>query len=158
MNMLIALMVRITVVGLLMSTMVAPSYAQTPSQVEKEELLKIQDEWGAARINGDAAYLETLYAEEFRISNMNGDVVDRARDIAVFAVRPRVLEPISIVDEDMQVSVYGDVAIVTGIENLKGTFNGVRGPDLALRFTNVFVRRDGRWQMVTHHSTPIRQK
>lgn len=157
MNVHITVMVRMAVVGLLMSTTVATSHAQDPVQADKDELLRIQGEWAAARVAGDAAYLEHLYAKEFRIFNMNGEAVDRASDIAVFAVRPRVLEPSSIVDEDMEVSVYGDVAVVTGIENLEGTFNGVRGPDLALRFTNVFVRRDGRWQMVTHHSTPIRQ-
>jgi ketosteroid isomerase-like protein len=53
----------------------------------------------------------------------------------------------------MDVSAYGDTAIVTGVENLKGVAGGVPG-EMALRFTNVFVRRDGRWQLVLHHSTP----
>ena len=30
--------------------------------------------------------------------------------------------------------------------------------EMALRFTNVFVRRDGRWQLVLHHSTPVQAK
>jgi hypothetical protein len=95
-----------------------------------------------------------LYAKEFWITAMNGTVVTRAEDIGVFA--SRAMKPETISDEDMKVTVYHSLAIVTGLETVKGTYNGVHG-DFAQRFTNVYIRRDGRWQMVTHHSTPIRK-
>jgi ketosteroid isomerase-like protein len=115
-------------------------------------LIKLQNEWATARIKGDVAFLERLYAKEFRITAMDGSVVDRARDIDVFASGE--MKPQAINDEDMKVAVYGETAIVTGIEDVKGTYKGNYG-EFALRFTNVFIRRDGRWQMVTHHSTPV---
>jgi ketosteroid isomerase-like protein len=57
-------------------------------------------------------------------------------------------------DVEMKVSTYGNTAIVTGIENLGGTLNGIYG-EMSLRFMNVFVHRDGRWQLVAHQSTLI---
>ena len=84
---------------------------------------------------------------------MNGSVVTRDADIGVF--RSGEMKPESIVDEDMKVSVYDNTAIVTGVENVKGAYKGNFG-QFALRFTNVYVRRDGRWQLVTHQSTSIR--
>jgi hypothetical protein len=66
------------------------------------------------------------------------------------------MKPETISDADMKVTVYDNLAIVTGLETVKGTYNGVPG-DFAQRFTNVYVHRDGRWQMVTHHSTAIRK-
>ncbi|GAB2561003.1 hypothetical protein GCM10027190_08330 [Spirosoma areae] len=57
----------------------------------------------------------------------------------------------------MTISRYGEVAIVTGREHVKGTYKGNPG-DFRLRFTNVFVRRDGRQQMITHHSTEVSKK
>lgn len=130
------------------------AHAQSPGPAEAE-LIRLQHAWAAARVSGDTAFLETLYAKEFRITTAAGRVVERAADIALFATR--TIKPEYIRDEDMRVSFYGDTALVTGVENLKGTYNGVPG-EMALRFTNVYVRRDGRWQMVAHHSTQVREK
>ena len=124
---------------------------QAAGEVEAE-LLAIQHQWAKARIDGDVQFLERLYAREFWISAMNGTVVTREADIGTFASRETKPETIS--NEGMKVSVYDSVAIVSGIENVKGTYKGMPG-DFAMRFTNVYVHRDGRWQMVTHHSTPI---
>jgi ketosteroid isomerase-like protein len=55
---------------------------------------------------------------------------------------------------DLKVTRYGETAVVTGVENLKGTYKGRPG-EMALRFTNTLVRRDGRWQLVAHQSTRV---
>ena len=129
-------------------------------QTEKD-LLGLQDKWAAARIKGDIAFLERFYAQDLRLQVMDGSVVERKDDIAMFdRVRrgdPNTIKPEYIRDVDMKVSDYGDTAVVTGKENLKGTYKGTFG-EMALRFTNVFVRRDGRWQLVLHHSTRIQAK
>lgn len=129
--------------------------AQTADLKTEKELLKIQDEWAAARVNRDVQYLEKLYAKEFRITNMGGSSVTREQDISNFASGD--LKPESVVDEDMKVAVYDKTAIVTGVEKVKGAYKGNRG-DFSLRFTNIFVRRDGRWQLVLHHSTQMPKK
>ncbi|SDR13274.1 nuclear transport factor 2 family protein [Pseudoxanthomonas sp. CF125] len=129
----------------------APGVAQSAGESGKE-LLRIQDEWAAARVKRDVAYLERLYAKEFRVHSMNGSVVSREADIGVFASGE--LKPDRVEDQDMEVSVYGDTALVTGIENVAGTYKGNYGA-MALRFLNVFVRRDGHWQLVIHQSTPV---
>ena len=139
--------------------LVTPAWAQPADETgagqadaqTESELLALHDAWAAARIGADIAFLEDFYAPEFRVQAMNGSVVSRADDIAAFA--DGIIKPETIEDLDMDVSLYGDTAIVTGVENLKGTAGGVPG-EMALRFTNVFVRRDGRWQIVLHHSTP----
>jgi ketosteroid isomerase-like protein len=125
--------------------------AQADSQAETE-LIALQNAWAKARIERNVGFLERLYAKEFWITSMNGSVVTRAEDIGVFASGD--MKPETIIDDDMKVAVYGDFAIVTGREKLKGTYKGFAG-DFVQRFTNVYVRRDGRWQMVTHHATPI---
>jgi hypothetical protein len=125
--------------------------AQADTQVDAE-LLALQNEWAKARIEGSVKFLERLYAKEFWITAMNGSVVTRAEDIGVFASGE--MKPETISDEDMKVTVYENFAIVTGREKLKGTYKGFAG-DFVLRFTNVYVHRDGRWQMVTHHATQI---
>jgi ketosteroid isomerase-like protein len=141
-------------IGLSGLIVLLPSCAHSRGETEKE-LIRIQNEWAAARVKPDVPYLENLYAKEFRIQAMNGTVVERDADIAKFATG--ALKPDYVKDEDMKVSVYGDTAVVTGIENVGGTYKGTFG-EMSLRFTNVFVRRDGRWQLVAHQSTLIPKK
>jgi ketosteroid isomerase-like protein len=135
---------------------VVATASMAQSSVEKE-LLAIQKQWADARVKPDIDYLERLYAEEFRVQDINGDVNSREDDIAMF--RERRIKPQFVRDEDMSMSVYGESAVVTGIENVGGTYE--TGPrkgqyaEFSIRFTNVFVRRDGRWQLVLHHGTAI---
>lgn len=143
------------VVGLIF---LIPSVAQSPVETEKE-LLTIQKQWADARVKPDIPYLERLYAKEFRVHTMYGSVASREDDIAMF--REGKIKPDFVRDVDMNVSVYGEVGIVTGIENVGGTYPS--GPlkgqygELSMRFTTIFVRRDGRWQLVLAQGTPIQQ-
>jgi len=88
---------------------------------------------------------------------MTGAVASREDDIAMF--REGRIRPDFIRDEDLNVSIYDEVALVTGIENVAGSYPS--GPlkgqhaELSIRFTNVFVHRDGRWQLVLHQGTQI---
>ena len=48
----------------------------------------------------------------------------------------------------------GDVVVLTGAALVKGVSKSVVR-DLAVRFTNVYAKRDNRWRMVAWQSTPI---
>ena len=49
---------------------------------------------------------------------------------------------------------YGDTVVLTGIAQIKVTANG-NPLAFGVRFTDVYARRDGRWQMVTWQSTKL---
>lgn len=133
------------------------SASRDPARTE-QEMLRLHEQWAAARIKGDVAFLERFYGEDLRLQVMDGSVVQRKDDIDMFdriaKGDPDVIRPSYIRDVDVKVASYGDTAVVTGIENLKGTHKGVYG-EMALRFTNVLVWRDGRWQLVSSQSTRI---
>ena len=58
----------------------------------------------------------------------------------------------SIEPSDMKVRVYGTTAIITASATMKVTSKGVPATN-HLRYTDVWVLRDGRWQMVGWQST-----
>jgi ketosteroid isomerase-like protein len=124
----------------------------------EKELLALHEQWAAARVNGDVAFLERFYGQELRLNQADGGIVERKDDIELFNRAGKsdseVVKPEYIRDVDMKVTPYGDTAVVTGVENLKGTYRG-RAGEMALRFTNVLVRRDGRWQLIAHQSTRV---
>ncbi|MFO7694978.1 MAG: nuclear transport factor 2 family protein [Vicinamibacterales bacterium] len=55
---------------------------------------------------------------------------------------------------DMRVLVFGDHAVVNGTTTVKQT---LRGKDMSgsTRWTDTFVKRDGRWQAVRSHSAKV---
>jgi hypothetical protein len=111
-----------------------PSSAQFANETE-QELTKILRNYATARMTGDVAFLEKLYAKEFRITGTDGSLIERDTDIALFANGQ--IKPQSIEDDDLKVSIYcTDVAIVTGRETLKGTYKGNYGEG-SLRFTTL---------------------
>ena len=122
-----------------------------PRESDREQqIVRLEQAWREARIRGDTAFLDSLYAKEFRVQGTNGKVISREADIAGFAsgdIRPEVIDA-----EEMNVALYGDVAVVTGLDRLKGRYKGRTGEG-RVRFTDVFVWRDGRWQLVAIQGT-----
>ena len=158
MNKVTAALVCIAIVAIASLIPPIPGVAQSSNEAEKE-LLLIQKPWADARVKLDIAYLEHLYAKEFRVQDIFGAVDSREDDISMF--REGRIKPEFVRDEEMKVSVYGESAVVTGIEKVGGRYpagplKGQRA-EFWIRFTNVLVRRDGRWQLVLSHGTQIPQ-
>lgn len=59
--------------------------------------------------------------------------------------------------DDIKVRVYGDTAVVTGRNTVKGQY---KGKDISgqTRWTDTWVKSAGRWQCVATHSSRIAQK
>lgn len=127
----------------------------------EQVLLTLHEQWAAARVNGDVAFLERFYGQELRLQQADGSIMQRNDDIELFNRAGKsdseVVKPEYIRHVDMRVTRYGETAVVTGVEQLKGTYKG-RAGEMALRFTNTLVRRDGRWQLVAHQSTPVQAR
>ena len=77
-----------------------------------------------------------------------------AQDIAIDTDKTGPSRVTSYKLDDLQVRVYGDVAIVTGRNATTGTLFG-KAASMKSRFTDVFVKRGGRWQCVANHTTAI---
>jgi len=59
--------------------------------------------------------------------------------------------------EDAKVRVYGNAAVVTGGATVKGQRKGVPVNNVT-RFTNVWVKRRGTWQLISYQATPVEQR
>jgi ketosteroid isomerase-like protein len=138
----------VAIVGLVIASVSWTARAATTEQ----ELTALEHIWKQAVVAGDAATLQRLYADEFTSIDQEGAVWNKAEDIGIDTNGWFRLDSYRL--EDMNVRVYGDLAVVTGRNTMKGTFLG-RAVMSQVRFTDVFVKRDGRWQCVTTQATPI---
>ena len=146
----------LTSIGVLTATNVtcSPRAPQATEEVQKD-IIRVEREWREARIKGNIAFLEALYAPDLRITGTDGSVNGRDADIALFA--SGALKPQSLENEDTKVFVYGDAAVAIGLDRFKGSYRGHYGEG-AYRFTHVYVRRHGRWQLVASQGTTPRAR
>ena len=128
----------------------SPRVALPSGKDDEAEIMRLEMAWRAARIAADTAFLNSFYAPELIIQGAGGTVITRDTDIGLFATG--VIRPESIVAEEIHVSRYDDVAIVTGVDHMKGTYGRDTGEG-RLRFMDVLVRRDGRWRLVAVQGT-----
>jgi len=121
----------------------------------EEELLKIEKAFADAIVKNDLEGIERLVADDWIIIDPNGETVDRARFLEV--IKSGALTHDMMESEDFRVRVYADAAVVTAITSTKGKFMGQEFSTRE-RATDVFVRRDGRWQCVLTHLTRFAKK
>ena len=121
----------------------------------EQELLKVEKEFAKAIVKNDLEGIERLVAVDWIIVGPDGEIVERARFFEV--IKSGAMTHDAMESEDFRIRVYGDSAVVTGITRTKGKFMGQEFSTKE-RATDVFVKRDGRWQCVLTHLTRLPKK
>jgi ketosteroid isomerase-like protein len=121
----------------------------------EEELLKLEKAFAETIVGNDLEGLGRVVADDWIIIDPNGEIVDRARFFEV--IKSGALTHDIMESEDLRVRVYGDSAVVTAITRTKGKFMGQEFSTRE-RATDVFVKRDRRWQCVLTHLTRFPEK
>jgi ketosteroid isomerase-like protein len=106
----------------------------------------------AAMIAGDVAILAPLLADDLTYTHSSGRVDTKAQFLD--NLRSGQQKYFSIAPEDTAVRVYGDTAVSTGRSAMHVSAAG-QEMRFRIQFTDVWVRRDGRWQMVAWQSTRL---
>ena len=121
----------------------------------EEELLKLEKAFGEAIVKNDLEGIGRFVTDDWIIIDPNGEIVDRARFFEV--IKSGALTHDTMESGDLRVRVYADTAVVTAITSAKGKFMGQEFSTQE-RATDVFVKRDGRWQCVLTHLTRFGKK
>lgn len=133
------------------------------SESNKEEVIKVEDARIRAHQGKDQAGMERIYADDLVWTFPTGERFTKSQfiDIIVnqklkpFVVSDGKVQPVTTIkQEDRHFYVFGNTVVVTRYASMKELFNGKPLPH-PRRFFNVYVKEDGRWQLVTHHSAPV---
>ena len=123
-----------------------------PVESDQQVLVELEQQWNAALYQKDTELIESLLADEFMVTYDDGSRGDKAKELALAAEFDQAVE--SAIQDEFDVRVYRDTAVVSFTLNLVGLRQGQRS-ELTLRYTDVWVIRDGRWQCVSSHSTRV---
>lgn len=117
----------------------------------RDELIGLQNEWMDAWRRRDEARLREILGDEFTLTSARTDRLMAKPEWLELVLSGRVVNE-SFEYSDLLVHVYGDVAVVKSRLRQQASVDG-RPWNETFMLTDVWVRRDGRWQVVTRHSS-----
>ena len=118
----------------------------------EETVARLERALGDALARCDVEALRHFFADDFIGINPLSVEVTKADVLAQMGSSDYEAE--SIVNEVHRVRVFGNVAVVTAHGTAKGRYKGQRA-DMVFAYTRIWVERDGRWQAVAAHASPI---
>lgn len=146
------------VVLLLSSLSVAEARRQAVSKAE-EEVRKVEREWLDAYEKFDADAMDRIVAEDFTITFPNSQVQRKPQLMAqTRAQRSAAPPPVTrIRTEQVESRAYGDTVILMGVVISEYERDG-KTTTMRFRYTDTYVRHDGRWQVVASHLSNVAEK
>jgi ketosteroid isomerase-like protein len=120
----------------------------------EQEIQQFHREYGHAQLTNDIAMLERIWADDHIFINTFGVVQTKAERLADAKSGTRKIDSFHL--DDVQVRVYGNTAVVTSHATIKMQ---LRGQELSFqaRGIDVYVKKNGRWQVVAAQATRIAQ-
>ncbi len=110
------------------------------------DVLAQERRWLTAITEGDRATVESILAPGFKHINADGELLDRAQEIAALEKVSFTMNP-----SEQLVDIAGDTAVIHGVNTL---IDG--GKVLAReRFTDVFVLQNGTWMALSAQETTL---
>lgn len=138
-------------------TVLTPALVSAQSEkqnlVIEKEIRKLDLAHADAVLRGDLTAMDKTWIKDFKVNNPFNEVdkADRIRTGAVtYSSFVRVAE---------SVQVHGDTVIVMGHEEVVPKGNSPdAGKTINRRYTNIFMKRSGKWRLIARHANVICQR
>ena len=118
---------------------------------DRAELAKLEVEWMARMQARDMERLEQLVAEGFRFTAIHLDPEPMTREQWMGAAREGYTI-VSFAFESMDIDLFGDTSVIHARYSQVASFEATNLSNV-FQLTDVWARRDGRWQVVARHSS-----
>lgn len=133
-------------------TSAAPGSRQ-PDPALVGALTRQADRWDEAIVRKDLPAIAANMSPDFRQIRGDGSVVDFDTFLRDITSPDLVIDPYSV--EELDVRVYGDVALLCGRTRMTGRSAGEPFTS-HYRYIDTYVRHDGRWRVCSVQITPVR--
>src|SRR2546427_11986824 len=120
----------------------------------EQELRRLENQWQEALSRPDLAILDRLMADDYILTTVGGEVVNKARVLAEVKSANATAD---VRNTEVAVRVYRSVAVVTGTVLISGKFND-KDVSTRSRYIKVYVKRHGQWRGVAAHATLVGQQ
>jgi ketosteroid isomerase-like protein len=129
---------------------------QTASQTSsvEDQIKKHERDYAQATVKEGPAAVDKYEADDIITTDPSGRVTDKAQDKTDLSSGDFKIQAEEL--SDLKVHIYGNTAVVAGTNTVSGTY---KGQDMSgkYRFTDTWVKRNGKWQVVASQYTKIQQ-
>ena len=130
--------------------------AQRPGKAETEAYMrKAEDDWAALTVRRVPGLMERILADDYVGVSSEGDVRDKARQVELGNAGPS-REFVSSKLDYVNYRHFGDTVFAQGQETLAR--KDASRPPLRLIWTDVWMWRDGKWQIVASQDSVLPEK
>jgi Domain of unknown function (DUF4440) len=126
---------------------------EKPGRLGKDKVVGLERELARAVQGRDLDKIDRILAAEFTLATGRPGAEVRSREEYLDVTRDRYVVN-SFEFDSIEPRVYGHVAVVRSRYRQEGRLDG-EDRSGAYLFTDVWVRRAGRWQLVTRHLSPL---
>jgi ketosteroid isomerase-like protein len=139
--------------GLLSLASAPVSQAQQTSGATEKAVMALENQWLQSQKTNNPDLVAPLLADKFVSTDDEGKVTNKAQTLA----NAKASKIVSAENENVQVTVFGDTAIATGLWVGKGTNEKGKPFDLRGRWTDTWIKMpNGKWQCVATQTTPVK--
>lgn len=142
-------MKRALVAFAITAVVLTASVAADDKAVE-QTIAKLERAWVSAIVDKDLVMLDELLAAEFTGTGPNGVTFSKGIAIADLKSGSYVVDKMSL--DEISVNVFGDTAVAFTSQEEKSRY-GDKDFSGHHHFTNVWVKRNGNWQVVASHGS-----
>lgn len=124
---------------------VAQENKQRKTMADEQKIIQLENEIFDAIKNKDSRKLESILAEDFTYRTHDGKETNKAGFLET--IKSFALKILSVKGENLNVEIFGDVAVLTGVQRARVEMEDgkiVEGPGA---FTDVFIKRNNRWML-----------
>jgi ketosteroid isomerase-like protein len=127
---------------------------QSQQTGEPEKAVAAQEQqWLKSQKTNNPDLVAPLLADKFVNTSSDGKVTGKAETLAT----AKATKYVGAEYESLQVTVFGNTAIATGVFKAKGTDASGQPMDIRERWTDTWVKMpSGQWQCVASHQSPIK--
>lgn len=138
-----------------LAALTAVLLATTAFADDSEEVTRLDKEITVATWTGDAVWFEENVADDYVLVTPTGATRNKRDVVRELATPGMKMDPYD--PREVTVRMYGDAAIVTGRILQRYTLGGIRFAN-DLRYTNVYVKKKGRWMLASGHISSVAVK
>ena len=139
------------------ATDLSPDTARSAAPADdltQTELRLLSNQWAQAFTNKDLSFLKRIWADDFSYIMPDGTVYPKKAFLDLFETDTNTYT--SVVITTFNVRVYGtNFAVATGTDHFTGKDKDGKPSSHKGRFTNVWVRKNGTWQVVAGHASRL---
>src|SRR6266850_6056461 len=126
------------------------------NQNVEREILKLEEKLTQTEMRLDVEALEHIYADDIMVTAPIGICVDKPAVMTEVRLAADKAKIERYDKDDLKVRAFGDTAVTSYRMTARARFEETE-IDKVFCITNVWMRRDGRWQIVARHTANLEQ-